>query len=420
MQDGTNEGRVALMVSHAKAQFKKLRDSRSRHGRRFVFVEVIVIGLMAMICGSNGAEEMADWAELHEDWLGRWFDLKHGTPSQDTFLRIFEMANPKVLSEALRNWLGALRPEFAKHIAIDGKALRGTRKTGQDQPTVFLVNAWLREAGLVLGQVKTDDKSNEMKAIPALLKLLDIADCTVTVDAAGCQKDVAAQVVAQQGHYVVAVKGNQPTLHEDIEKLFTEAADPRRRAADELARPETTTARDVDSGHGRIEERTVHLSRDLSWLTTAEDWKGLCAVGMVESKCTDEVTGKEQRDQRYYIVSDPTMTAERLMEYVRRHWSVENELHWVLDVEFGEDRSRIRQRNAAENFGALRRMALSLLKSAPAPKKRMSISRRRNYCDHSLEYLCQVLATECPPLVHNALASCACPAALGERMRSAP
>jgi predicted transposase YbfD/YdcC len=398
MLESKGEGRVALMVSHTKAQFKKLRDSRSRRGRRFVFVEVIVIGLMAMICGSNDAEEMEDWAEIHQDWLERWFDLKHGTPSQDTFLRIFQMANPKVLAEALRNWLGALRPEFAKHIAIDGKALRGTRKAGQDQPTVFLVNAWLREAGLVLGQVKTNDKSNEMKAIPALLELLDIAGCTVTIDAAGCQKEVTEQIVDQRGHYVVAVKGNQPTLHQDIEKLFVEAADQRRRTADELSRPETTSFCDVDNGHGRIEERTAHLSRDLSWLTTAEDWKGLCAVGMVDSKSTNQVTDKEQRDQRYYIVSDPTMTAERLMEYVRRHWSVENELHWVLDVEFGEDRSRIRQRNAAENFGALRRMALSLLRSAPSPKKRLSISRRRNYCDHSLEYLCQVLATKCPPL----------------------
>jgi len=390
--------RLARVVHGAKGQFKKLRDRRSRRGRRFVFVEVIVMGLMAMICGCNDAEEMAVWAELHSDWLEQWFDLKHGTPSQDTILRVFQMANPKVLAEGIRGWLGALRPGLAKHIAIDGKALRGTRKAGQDKPAVYLVNAWLREAGLVLGQVKTHDKSNEITAIPALLEVLDIVGCTVTIDAVGCQKEITEQIVDQRGHYVVAVKGNQPTLHQDIERLFVEAADIRRRTADELARPEMTSVRDVDSGHGRIEERTMHLSRDLSWLTTAEDWKGLSSVGMVESKCTDEVTGKEQSDKRYYIVSDPTMTAERLMEFVRRHWSIENELHWVLDVEFGEDRSRIRQRNAAENFGALRRMALSLLKAAPSPKKRMSISLRRKYCDHSLEYFCRVLATDPLPV----------------------
>jgi predicted transposase YbfD/YdcC len=185
-------------------------------------------------------------------------------------------------------------------------------------------------------------------------------------------------------------------LH-DLERLFTEARDKRRRSADEIPRPEVTSVEDVDSGHGRIEERTVYLSQDLSWLTTANEWKGLCGVGMVAAKRTNEVTNKEQVENRYYIVSDPSMTAERLMELTRRHWSVENELHWVLDVEFKEDRSRIRSCHAAENFGAMRRMALSLLKAAPAPKKRMSISRRRKYCDHSLEYLCAVLTADTPP-----------------------
>jgi predicted transposase YbfD/YdcC len=389
-------GRLAQMVFSAKGHLKKIRDTRSRRGRRYVFVEVILIALMAMVCGCNDAEEIADWAEMHNDWLRLWFDLEHGTPSQDTFLRVFEIANPKALAEATRRWLTSLRPRLAHHIAIDGKALRGTRKTGSDKPTVHLVNAWLREAGLVLGQVKTHDKSNEIKAIPELLKVLEITGCIVTIDAAGCQRKIVKLIIQQKGHYVIAVKENQPTLFGDIERLFVEAEDPRRRTVDELPRPRVTTVKEVDGGHGRIEERKATLCRDLSWLTTADDWTGLNAVSMIEAKRTNKVTGKEQSEKRYYIASDPTMTVERLLELTRRHWSVENELHWVLDVEFEEDRSQIRLRNAAENFGALRRMALSLLKAAPAPKKRMSISRRRKYCDHSLEYLCRVLTAEPP------------------------
>lgn len=394
--DERDLGRLARTVFCAKTQLKKLRDSRHRRGRRYVFVEVILMALMAMVCGCDDAEEISDWVELHSEWLRLWFDLEHGNPSQDTVLRVFELANPKTLAEATRRWLVSLRPRLAKHIAIDGKALRGTRKPGKDKPTVHLVNAWLREAGLVLGQVKTHDKSNEIKAIPELLKILDIQGCIVTMDAAGCQRKIAAQIIAQDGHYVIAVKENQPTLLHDLERLFIEAKDERRRSVDEIPRPGVTSAKNVDSGHGRIEERTVYLSQDLSWLTTANDWKGLCGVGMVAAKRTNEVTRKEQVENRYYIVSDPRMTAERLMELVRRHWSVENELHWVLDVEFKEDRSRIRSCQAAENFGAMRRMALSLLKAAPAPKRRMSISRRRKYCDHSLEYLCTVLMADCP------------------------
>lgn len=386
--------RVAQTVFCAKAHLKKLRDTRRRRGRRYVFVEVILMGLMGMVCGCNDAEELADWAELHSEWLALWFDLEHGTPSQDTFLRLFELANPKVLGEATRRWLTSLRPRLAKHIAIDGKTLRGTRKTRQQKPAVHLVNAWLREAGLVLGQVKTHTKSNEITAIPALLKVLDIEGCILTIDAAGCQRKIAAQIIAQRGHYVLAVKENQPTLLHDIERLFVEAKDNRRRSLDEIPRPKLASVRDVDSGHGRIEERTASLCRDLSWLTTTADWKNLVAVGMVQAKRTNEVTDKKQSETRYYIASDPGMTAEDLLEITRRHWSVENELHWVLDVEFEEDRSQIRSRRAAENFGALRRMALSLLKAAPAPKKRMSISRRRKYCDHDLGYLCKVMMAE--------------------------
>lgn len=349
-------------------------------------------------CGTPAcADEIADWAELHEEWLREWFELEHGTPSQDTILRVFAALNPKTFAEALMRWLSTLRPSGAQHIAIDGKTLRGSLQAAEGKKAVHVVNAWLREAGLVLGQVRTSDKSNEITAIPQLLALLDIAGCMVSVDAGGCHRAIAAQVVAQKGDYLLAVKDNPPTLRQDLERLFAEGSNPRRRSRDELGRPTLTSIRAADGGHGRIDERAVSVCNELAWLTTREQWTGLGAAVMVESRRTDVLTSKQTSQRRYYITSDGTMTAERALELTRGHWSVENNLHWVLDVVFGEDASRIRTKRAAENFGILRRLALSLLGAAPPPKKGMSIRRRRRYCAHRPAYLDTVLSVGSPP-----------------------
>jgi predicted transposase YbfD/YdcC len=384
-------------IGAARKHFRRLRDPRLAKGKRHRLVDTVLIALLGVICDCDDADEIADWAELHQDWLTDWFELEHGTPSQDTILRVFAALNPKTFTESLMSWLASLRPSSARHIAIDGKTLRGSLDAAQGKGAVHIVNAWLREAGLVLGQVKTSEKSNEITAIPQLLALLDIEGCTVSIDAGGCYRGIAAQVVDQKGDYVLAVKDNQPTLRQDLERLFTEALDTRRRSRDELERPALTSIREADGGHGRVDERVVYVAHDLDWLTTREQWKGLAGAIMVESRRTNVVTSKETIERRYYITSDATMTAERALGVTRGHWSVENNLHWVLDVVFGEDASRIRTERAAENFGMLRRLALSLLGAAPPPKKGMSIKRRRHYCGagapRSRTYVETVLST---------------------------
>jgi len=378
-------------VQHARQHFKGLRDPRRRRGKRHRLVDVVLISLLAMLCGCDDADDIADWAELRSDLLARWFDLKHGTPSQDTVLRVFEVLAPSAFGAAVMSWVTSLRPKLVGQVAIDGKTLRGSHNRPRGQNAIHVVTAWLREAGVVLAHVKTNDKSNEITAIPELLQRIDISGCVVTVDAGGCHRSIAAQVRTQKGQYLLAVKDNQPTLRRDLERLFAESRSTRRRSVDELPRPRCVHAAHTDGGHGRIEERAVWLTTDLAWLTTRDEWPELRGAAMVKTQRTDKSTGKTARERRYYITSDETLTAARVLKLTRGHWSIENELHWVLDVVFGEDASRIRARRAAENFGILRRITLSLLKGAPMEKKRMSIKHRRRHCDYRPEILVQTL-----------------------------
>jgi len=378
-------------VERARGHFSKLRDSRQRRGKRHGLVDVVLIALLAMLCGCDDADDIAEWAELRADWLTEWFGLTHGTPSQDTFLRVFSLLKPNSFARAVMSWLSELRPSEADHVAIDGKTLRGSRDRGQGMGGIHVVSAWLRDAGLVLGQVKTEDKSNEITAIPELLGLIDVRGCVVTIDAGGCYRDIASTIRGQGGHYVLAVKDNQPTLRGDLERLFAQGDDERPRSLDELPRPSLTHIQETDTGHGRIEERSVSYTTDLDWLTTRDEWAGLCGAGRIRTQRTDAISGAGESAERYVITSDPTMTVERLHTYVRGHWSIENELHWVLDVEFKEDHAQVRNRTVAENLGLLRRTALSMLRATPKPKPRMSIKHQRRVCDYRPEYLLAVL-----------------------------
>jgi len=392
--DEVHDGKRA--VEHARRHFTSLRDTRGRRGKRHGLVDVVLISLMAMLCGCDDADDIAEWAELREDWLTQWFSLTHGTPSQDTILRVFALLKPRSFAHAVSSWLSSLRPTSADHIAIDGKTLRGSRDRAKGSSGIHVVSAWLRDTGLVLGQVKTADKSNEITAIPELLKLIDVRGCVVTIDAGGCHRQIASDIVEQGGHYVLAVKDNQPTLRNDIAQLFMQGDDTRRRAIDEIPRPCVTHVHETDTGHGRIEERSVSYTTDLDWLTTVDSWQGLHGVGRVGTRRTDAISGANETAERFFISSDPTMTAEKLYDYTRGHWSVENELHWVLDVVFNEDGSQIRTRRTAENIATLRRTALSMLRATPKPKKRMSIKHQRRVCDYRPEYLLNVLTAHRP------------------------
>ncbi|MBW2737015.1 MAG: ISAs1 family transposase [Deltaproteobacteria bacterium] len=359
-------------------------------------VDVVLLSLLAMLCGCDDADDIAMWADARAPLLERWFCWKHGPPSQDTILRVFARVKPKSFARMVTSWVESLRlvPKTGQ-IAIDGKALRGSLKGEAGRGTkgmVFLVNAWMGRAGVLLGQLKTREKSNEITAIPDLIASLDISGCTVSIDAAGCHKHIVSEIISGGGAYLIALKDNQPTLRKDVELLFDDAFDSRTRALDEPARTEFTQVSDVDAGHGRVEERKAYLCRDLRYLTTSGDWLGLNGVGLIETQTTNERTGEVSQEQRYYILSNPSLTAEDLLLQTREHWSVES-MHWIMDVVFGEDSCRILNRQAAENFSLLRKTALGLLKAAPPPRNytRMTYRKRRKWCDWDPDYLLNVL-----------------------------
>lgn len=363
----------------------ELPDPRRPQGLRYPLRSVIVIALMASVCGCDDAEAMEVWGEANESWLSGFLRLPHGAPTQDVFLAVFAGLDPKSFSAVLRSWaalLAARLTAMGKHIALDGKTSRRSFDLASGKAALHTVSAYLTQAGLVLGATKTDTKSNEITAIPELLRLLDLKGATVTIDAMGCQTEIAKVIVEGGGAYLLAVKDNQPTLRQDIEATFTEAADNRRRTIDEQPRPAVDTFEDVDKGHGRVETRTVTLCRDLSWLTAADRWTKLAFIAVVVRQRTVLATGKASTETAYYIGSDPKAQVDTVAHTIRRHWAIENELHWCLDVGFGEDEARHRAGNTAQNMTTLRHLALNIIKQDKTRKLGVANSRKRAGWDH--------------------------------------
>jgi predicted transposase YbfD/YdcC len=295
-------------------------------------------------------------------------------------LSVFAALDPQAFGGVLRTWaaLLALRLKAqGKHIAVDGKTSRRSFDTASETPALHTVSAYLSGAGLVLGATKTACKSNEITAIPELLRLLDLRGATVTIDAIGCQTEIAKTIVDGGGHYLLAVKDNQPTLHQDIAATFAEAADDRRRTVDELSRPELEVFEDVDKGHGRVEKRTVAVCRDLSWLSSATRWPSLCYLVQVTRERTVLATQNTTTEVAHLIGSDRDSRVGDVAQTIRRHWAIENELHWVLDMAFREDEARHRSRNTAQNMTTVRHFALNVIKQDKARKVGVANSRRR-------------------------------------------
>jgi len=366
--------------------FERIDEPRHNRGRRHKLVDILFIALVAMVGGADNAEAMQEFGEAHESWFRRLLELPHGIPSQDTYLRVFALLAPEAFEAAFRSWVEELRTTWGKgHIAIDGKTLRGSRCSGSK--AIHMVSAWLKEQGLVLGQVKVDAKSNEIVAIPELLGLLDVRGATVTIDAMGCQRAIADEIIEQGGRYVLAVKDNHPTLKTNIDGFFADAARTQRPLDDPA--PHVEEAHDTDAGHGRIEERTCLLSRDLSWIERPDDWRGLDGIALVRSVRTNETTGKRSEEERIYIVANSDLTASGVLGLTRDHWGIENRLHWVLDVTFGEDANRTHVGHAARNLAVLRHVALNLLRTAPGKKR--SIALRRQRCGWDAAYREEVL-----------------------------
>ena len=279
-----------------------------------------------------------------------------------------------------------------KHIAVDGKTSRRSADKTNDRPAVHTLSAWLSDEGLVLAQVKTADKSNEITAIPELLKTLDLRGATVTIDALGCQTEIARTIVEGSGNYLLAVKENQPALYKDMVATFDEGSSDRARSVDESPRPQLERFEETDKGHGRVERRSVELCADLSWMMTAERWAGLKQLVRVTRERTVLATAKSSTEVTYYIASDAKLDAASAAHRIRRHWSVENELHWVLDMAFREDEARHLARNLAHNMTTLRHFALNLLKRFP--ERRLGIAGSRKRAGWDRDFLLRILTSE--------------------------
>ncbi|GAC1645113.1 MAG: ISAs1-like element ISEc1 family transposase [Chloroflexota bacterium] len=365
--------------------FASLPDPRVDRTKRHLLLDILVIAICAVICGADSWVEIEEWGTTKAPWLRTFLALPNGIPSHDTFGRLFAALDPVQFQQSFLAWVRAVTPlTTGQVIALDGKTVRRSHDRGKGKGAIHMVSAWATANHLVLGQLKVDDKSNEITALPALLQTLLLKGCIVTIDAMGCQTEIAATIVAQEADYVLALKGNQGTLLRDVESLFAHAR------ATNFREVTHSVAETVNKGHGRIETRRAWLITDaeyLRYLDPSSKWVGLRSIGMVEAERL--IKGVVQHETRYYI-SSVQRSAAVLNEAVRAHWGVENELHWVLDVAFQEDASRVRVGESAQNFSVLRHIALNLLKGERTAQ--VGIKAKRLKAGWSDDYLLKVLA----------------------------
>ena len=349
--------------------FHNLPDPRTGKAKRHYFGEVMFIALAAMICGMEGFDDFERFAKLKESWLRRFLKLPHGTPSDDTFRRIFTALDPKAFVECFITHVRGICPDLAGGlIAIDGKTLRHSFDHGGPETSIHLISAWADGCGLTLGQLLVDGKTNEITAVPKLLRQLDIKGVTVSLDAMGCQKKIAQEIHFGGGHYLLALKANQGTLHDEVRALFNdpEALKYGRKKGHQVDHHDTGP----EKSHGRIERRIVKVTDYLDWFepTERKHWLGLRSL--VEITSIREHQGETSTEKRYYL-STHAAEAVKLGDLVRRHWGIENRCHWILDMTFDEDHCRARKGNAAENLALLRKLTLNLLRHDQSIKDTM-------------------------------------------------
>ena len=365
--------------------FDDLPDPRSKVNRLHRLGDVIVIAICAIIATADGPTAIAKWAKLNEFWLRRHLALPNGIPGKDTFRRVLGLLPPAAFQQCFQQWLQTLQvspdeeSESQKHIAIDGKTLRRSHDRKHGLGPMHIVSAWASDHGISLGQVATEEKSNEITAIPQLLDLIDVEDAIVTIDAAGCQKAIAAKIVDGKGDYVLALKGNQEKLFEDVQFVML------CHMQDDFVGSPVSRHVEVEQGHGRLEARTYYQITAPSHLRGRSEWKGLKTIGAAVR--VYEENGVEKRDIRYFI-SSLRRNGKQFANAVRSHWGIENSLHWSLDMTFREDESRVRERTFADNLSWLRRMTLSLIKQHPG--KESNIMKRR-MAGWSVDFLMQIL-----------------------------
>jgi predicted transposase YbfD/YdcC len=340
--------------------FRDLPDPRVERTREHFLLDILAIAVCAVIGGADDWVAIETFAQAKHDWFARFLTLPNGIPSHDTFGRVFARLDPTRLAEGFQSWMAAVCQRLGlRQVALDGKTLRRSHDRGKGKAALHLVSAWATENSLTLGQVAVADKSNEITAIPPLLQMLDVAGALVTIDAMGCQKEIASAIIEQEADYLLAVKENQPRLYEDIEQFFHAALD------GDFVGVTHDYAETAEVGHGRGEQRGCWVFGEPTWIRDRSLWADLRSVIVVVR--TRDVDGKSSSELHYYISSRQAKAVD-FLQATRCHWRIENNCHWVLDVSFAEDQSRIRTDHGAENFAWLRRMALSLLKRVKGVK----------------------------------------------------
>lgn len=377
--------------------FRSMQDPRADNARH-PFSDILTIAILAVLCGSDSWEAVEVWGCGNAEWLGNWLDLPHGIPSHDTFDRVFGMLDPLGFEKCFTDWTRTLiQNSGGLFVAVDGKTLRRSFKHAWSRTPVHLVSAFVSKNQLVLGQLATDSKSNEITAIPKLLAMLELAGATVTIDAMGCQRQIAQQIVGQRADYLLAVKENQPTLYEKVKGLLDEAI------LEGFKGLAHGCFEQNDNGHGRIEKRRVWVSNDEDIIKglgqeLLNQWPDLASLVVVESTRQDlsDLSGKVSVERRYFISSHDHTDARMFAQAIRQHWGVENQLHWRLDVSMNEDQCRLRIRHGAENFSRLRRIAMNKLRRWQIRKengtvRKTSLRLKQKACGWSRKFLIEAL-----------------------------
>jgi predicted transposase YbfD/YdcC len=382
---------VLVRLEEVVGYFDALEDPRSEINRKHPLVSVVVIAVMAVLAGAGGPTAIARWAKWKADLLVEVLDLPHGIPGKDVFRRVLMLVQPAIFQACFVQWLQALRAKAAAAtgvdqpvFAVDGKTARRSHDRSNHLGALHTVSVWASEYGLALGQQACAEKSNEITAIPEVLCLVDIRGAIITIDAMGCQKAIAEQVIDQEADYVLALKGNQETLHDAVIAYIDE------HCQTEFVHAQARHHATQETGHGREERRMYWQMPVPDTLPDLELWKGLQSIGLVVSVCQRD--GKETVERRYYIRSLP-VRVKQFAHAVRGHWGIENSCHWTLDMTFREDESRIREKQIRENFAWLNRFTLSLLKQHPG---RDSVAMKRRSCGWNDKFLLEVLTGATP------------------------
>jgi predicted transposase YbfD/YdcC len=360
--------------------FGRLPDPRTKvHKIRHKLYDIVFITIAAVICGAGDWYEIEDYGQDNEQWLRQFLELPEGLPSHDTYNRVFSLFDPKALQSCFIGWVQSIACiSEGQIVSIDGKQMRSSGEQGS-KAIIHMVSAWCNTNNMVLGQVKVNDKSNEITAIPALLDVLMIKGCWVTIDAMGCQTEIAQKIKDVEAEYILAVKNNQKHLHDDIKEAFEQT-------------PDTEIDVQYNVDHGRIEKRTCCIITDMDWICNKDQWVGLRTIIEIISERTDKATGEKEIQMRHYI-SSVIATAEQFNNAIRKHWGIENKLHWTLDVCFEEDAGTKRAGTAAENFSFISKVALNLLNKSEVSRggKKFSINRKRKKADRDKDYLISLL-----------------------------